>query len=199
MKRKELFKYDVIMISCEFTISRITSDLLMKVSRFGSGIYVSQRDEGLEPRRRYCEGRQYVFTCLLLMYPKIDSPLGIIHSIDFHRLILDEAHSIKVSDLTIQLLLFTKAYSFFVATYDQRCSCMFCIEIYVQMVPFWNASSESYWRVLFSASISRSSSVRLLFLQNVSMPGASLVSRCREKMHTLQSQVCMIVPSTSAY
>ncbi|OJD17571.1 hypothetical protein AJ78_02322 [Emergomyces pasteurianus Ep9510] len=65
---------------------------------------------------------------------------SVIHSIHFHRLILDEAHSIKG---------------------------LLCFEVNLQMVPFWYSSSKPNWGVLFAFALLGSQTVCMLFLQNV--------------------------------
>ncbi|KAL2360263.1 hypothetical protein RJZ56_006875 [Blastomyces dermatitidis] len=76
---------------------------------------------------------------------------SVIHSIHYHRLILDEAHSIKCS------------------------KSLFCIEVNLQMVPFWYSSSESNWRVLLTSAVLGSQAICMLLLQDVSI-GFSHVS-----------------------
>ena len=65
------------------------------------------------------------------------------------------------------------------------------------MVSFWNSSPKSHRRVFLPSSVPGSSPICVLFLQNVPMSGASLVSRCWEEMHPLSSQVS-IIPFTIA-
>ncbi|KKZ60717.1 hypothetical protein EMCG_04644 [[Emmonsia] crescens] len=73
---------------------------------------------------------------------------SVIHSIHFHRLILDEAHSIKG---------------------------LLCFEVNLQMVPFWYSSSKPNWRVFLSSAVFGSQAVCMLLLQDVSI-GFSHVS-----------------------
>jgi len=99
---------------------------------------------------------------------------GIIHSIHYHRLILDEAHSIKVSSdsaLILRLVCWRKS-----ATHHKRRSGLLCTEGKVQMVPLWHACAESDWRVFLSSAVPTGPPVRLLFLQDVQLQGASLVA-----------------------
>ncbi|PGG99094.1 DNA repair protein RAD16 [Blastomyces parvus] len=88
---------------------------------------------------------------------------SVIHSIHYHRLILDEAHSIK------------------------RSKGLLCTEVNLQMVPFWHSSSESNWRVLLTSAVLGGQAICMLLLQDVSMSGIALVPRCREEMYTLSS------------
>lgn len=88
---------------------------------------------------------------------------GVIHSIHYHRLVLDEAHSIKVSfSRRLPLLLFTLILE--TATYDWCCQGLFCPAGYLQMVSVWYPRTESNRRVFLPASFSSGSPVFMLFL-----------------------------------
>jgi len=88
---------------------------------------------------------------------------GVIHSIHYHRLVLDEAHSIKVST-SRRLPLLSFSLTLYTATYDWCCQGLFCPASYVQMVSVWYSGTESNRRVFFPASFPSSPPVCMLFL-----------------------------------
>jgi DNA repair protein RAD16 len=88
---------------------------------------------------------------------------SVIHRINFHRVILDEAHCIKVC-LSFLLL---DVSNHCLVSHEWLCQGLLRSEGRSQVVLVWNPPSKSYWRVLFSHSIPQHQAFRMLSLQKV--------------------------------
>lgn len=101
-----------------------------------------------------------------LIWHYADSLEGVIHSIHYHRLILDEAHSIKVR-ISVGILLSLPPLSFVSffllfslhkiltssATYHGSGKGMLCPERQFQVVPIWHPRAEPDWGVLLPLAL----------------------------------------------
>lgn len=121
-----------------------------------------------------------------------DFATGVIHAIHYHRLILDEAHNIKVN--TGYAPQRYMAADIPKATDYECCTGVFCFESDVQMVPVGHASAESDWRVLLAFAILGGAAFCMLFLQVMQLPAAPLVSERAKEMQPLWAQVCETIP-----
>lgn len=92
---------------------------------------------------------------------------SVIHQLHFHRIILDEAHCIKVRYSILHHNL-TRANTYS-ATSKRNCQGMFRSQSRSQMVFIWHAAAKPHRRILFSHQIPRHPPIRLLLLQAMSM------------------------------
>lgn len=89
---------------------------------------------------------------------------SLIHKIHFHRVILDEAHNIKVISLHVQ---FRISHLTVADSYYWLRQGMFCPEGISQVVLVWNPSSEPNRRIFLARSFPGYSTICLLLLQAV--------------------------------
>jgi hypothetical protein len=112
---------------------------------------------------------------------------SIMHKIKFHRVILDEAHSIKVRTpidrpepkkkqvpLLDIIFLFLLTWSGLVESHHHDGQGLLCPQGRVSLVSDWHAAPEPYRRVLFARQVSQHSAVCIVPLQAVSLRDARL-------------------------
>ena len=108
-----------------------------------------------------------------------------IHTIHWHRLILDEAHSMCSFHTQVSLIGLLTLTRHQIAKH-RGSKGLLCTQSRLQVVPFRHPGTKQNWRVFLFASFSGGEAFRLVLLQDLFVCSPQLVPRRREEMHPLR-------------